>query len=385
MHRTAALSLLFAAGLSFSPVHARQLSTAERRVADPELNKIKVTAIKRKEAADETATLADKVAGSNDEKFVDVFSQVYPVVLKAKTGISESDAPVLFRVKQQPSTLTMPRKNSIWRDPIFLKNARQLYSQAATSSARIVGGIIDEPPESGADPKNYFPDCVAVGGPDTWCCSGTLLAPNVVVTAGHCAAGCASRVCIGDNILAPKQVINVISAVVHPDYSAPNPFTTFNDLTVLILEHDVVGVAPRAIALTALIDSASSVRAVGYGNTDVLGAVGYGYRRKVDIPVASCSCVIPEDAEARLGCHKDLELVAGYPLLDQDTCRGDSGGPIYVHDGTDWFVCGATSRTTLETVRPCGDGGIYVRLDKYAAWIRAVPGGHWPVSPPGGP
>ena len=61
------------------------------------------------------------------------------------------------------------------------------------------------------------------------------------------------------------------------------------------------------------------------------------------------------------------------PLLGKDTCSGDSGGPFYVTDGkSGWLLAGATSRSTKSAMATCGDGGIYVRLDRYREWISDV-------------
>jgi secreted trypsin-like serine protease len=71
------------------------------------------------------------------------------------------------------------------------------------------------------------------------------------------------------------------------------------------------------------------------------------------------------------------EFAAGAPFLDRDSCNGDSGGPAYVQVDGEWHLAGATSRATASSLRPCGDGGIYTRIDAYEEWIRSVPGGVW--------
>jgi endonuclease G len=59
-------------------------------------------------------------------------------------------------------------------------------------------------------------------------------------------------------------------------------------------------------------------------------------------------------------------------MLAKDTCTGDSGGPIYIRDGQDWLLAGATSRATKGSVNNCGDGGVYVRVDRYLDWIDSI-------------
>ena len=254
--------------------------------------------------------------------------------------------------RQEPSPV--PAKDSVYADPVFLANARQVIG----ARTRIVGGI----------PTGEYPDCVAVGGASDWCCSGTLVAPNVVVTAGHCVdAGCCARVLIGEDVAdsTTARVIEVRQARSHPDYRPPNPT---NDLCVLTLDEDS-GVTPRGIADEATLANAVSVRLAGYGHTDVEGTVGYGRRRVVDVPLAS--------SEPKYGADPESEFVAGAPFLDRDACSGDSGGPAYVEGDDGWYLAGVTSRATRSSFRRCGDGGIYTWVSAYARWIRDVPGGHW--------
>ncbi len=98
----------------------------------------------------------------------------------------------------------------------------------------------------------------------------------------------------------------------------------------------------------------------------------------VDVPIASPDCrgtVEGHDDSLSYGCDRGLEIVAGRPLLERDSCKGDSGGPFYVLDGMgQWQIAGATSRATDSAMHTCGDGGIYVRVDRYRAWIASIPG-----------
>jgi len=313
-------------------------------------------------AAERLATL---IAGDDDHRFLVVFQALMNVVdeleghdrdvaverarglLLRSAAAAGPDRSVAARaVGAAPG----PPEDSLYSDATFLANGRLM----APDGDRIIGGV----------PTSEFPDCVAVGSETGWCCSGTLVAPNVVVTAGHCQAKCASRVLIGDDVgrEADAQVIAVARAELHPSYSRGK-----DDLCTLVLAEDAVGVEPRPIAEPDALDGTTSVRIAGFGNTSVYG--GYGRRMMVDVPLAA--------NEPRFGADADKEFVAGSPFLDRDSCNGDSGGPAYVqHDGG-WLLAGATSRATDSRYRLCGDGGIYTRVRAYRDWIRAVPGGHW--------
>jgi hypothetical protein len=214
---------------------------------------------------------------------------------------------------------------------------------------------------------NEFPDCVAVGSGGQFCCSGTLIGPNVVVTAAHCLdGGCADRIYVGlnSNQPNPSDIYDVRVASKHPGY---NPFTSENDIGVLVLDRDVVGVSPRRIAAPADLAGAYFVTLAGYGYTQ-LG--GFGVQCTVDVAIASLTCDC-SNCPATYGCHSGFELVAGGNGLD--SCNGDSGGPAYLRtDSGETVLIGATSRATGNSTVNCGDGGIYVRVDKYADWIREV-------------
>ena len=256
-----------------------------------------------------------------------------------------------------------PRSFHIYEDPRYLERARAL-ARRTSSGDRIVGGALV--------PAGRFMDCVAVGSDGEWGCTGTLIAPNVVVTAGHCAS-VATRVYFGSDVTKPGKIVRVAKRVVHPKYRK----IRHNDLMVLVLAEKVTAVAPRALAASKLVDEATDARVVGFGNTEASGTFGYGKKRFVDIPIASNSCegsVDGADDSVSYGCDPKLELVAGRPLLAQDTCTGDSGGPLYLAKGSDWVVAAATSRATDSAMSNCGDGGVYVRLDKYRTWIASIPG-----------
>lgn len=252
----------------------------------------------------------------------------------------------------------------IFDDPRFLRNARDL-ARRTQRGVRIIGGTTVTGRE--------FMDCVAVGNNQQWGCSGTLIAPNVVLTAGHCAS-VATRVFFGRDVSKQGKIVRVARRVRHPDYHRNGKH---NDLLVLVLESDAKGVAPRALAPSPLTDAATDARVVGFGNTDPAGFFGYGVKRQTDVPIASPSCegtVSGEDDQVAYGCDPQLELIAGKPLLARDTCTGDSGGPLYVADAQGkWLLAGATSRATDSATNNCGDGGVYVRVDRYRDWIESIP------------
>jgi len=304
---------------------------------------------------------ADKKAGGDNAAFVRFLNEYYAAKswggMRLRGGVPQSGAAA-------PRDRS-PRSQQIMQDPRYLQNAREL-ARRMQGGSRVIGGT--------TVPKGGFLDCVAVGNDAVWGCTGTLIAPDVVITAGHCAS-CATRVFFGGDVSKTGKIAKVRERVRHPQYRQGG---RQNDLMVLLLSTRVENVPSRQIAKKALIDKATDGRVVGFGNTDPLGSAGYGIKRQVDVPIASPACKGTVDGEpdrVAYGCDLGLEFVAGKPLLAKDSCTGDSGGPFYLQtaDG-DWVLAGATSRATNSALNDCGDGGIYVRLDRYRSWIASIPG-----------
>ena len=299
---------------------------------------------------------AQKAAGRDNRAFVDALNVSYGAF---RTGKARAAGRLTVVAAETP-----PRGSEIFKDPRYLKNAREL-AKRTLGGDRVIGGVPVKSP--------HFLDCVAVGNDAQWGCSGTLIGPNVVVTAGHC-VDFATRVFFGYDVSKAGKQVRVKKRVRHPDYHR----THRNDLMVLVLEEEVTTVDPRPLATKTQIDAASDGRIVGFGNVDPAGVFGYGIKRMVDVPIASPNCSGKVDGQSdpmSYGCDRNLELVAGRPLLERDSCKGDSGGPFYVlgPDGI-WRLGAATSRATDSAMHTCGDGGIYVRLDRYRSWIAGIPG-----------
>jgi hypothetical protein len=270
-----------------------------------------------------------------------------------------------------PISAEATRSITVFASMRGLLDLDQRYRRNLTSSVdetvRIWGGE--------TVPPGTYPDTVALLG-NGRICSGTVIASNMVLTAAHCYCnGVTERAIVGDTINAPLSTIPVsgAEAMVTCNESVAN-----GDISVLKLAAALT-VRPRAFANEALVSRASSARAVGYGRTANPITEPAGIKRRVDVPIASTACNGkvttangPVDDSVYYGCAPEREIVAGAPSLDRDSCNGDSGGPLFVtgRDGN-LYLAGATSRPTGPPgLRPCGDGGIYVRTDaRVVKWL----------------
>lgn len=237
-----------------------------------------------------------------------------------------------------------------------------------------------------ASPDEY-PSTVAVTDPsgDPFC-SGTLVAPDVVVTAAHCIdSGGPSdvRVVYGHAVpaKAPASERRTVAEVrPHPGY-APNAPTDahglgpVNDIGVLILDEPIPGAVVTAVLPDSEVDSVLTANRP-------LHVVGFG----INDTVSQASGVLYKGITPHVR-HTEAELLAGRPG-EADACFGDSGGPAYVvHDGTLWLV-GATSRVWDHASQPCGQATVYTMVPHHVQWISSVAGvldggvlGGWDAEP----
>lgn len=241
---------------------------------------------------------------------------------------------------------------------------------------RIVGGTDVE--------EGHFPECALIGqqhanGTTSWFCSGALVHPRIVLTAGHCFApdqGLVPNVvalsCVDMNRLSKAEIVSAKACLQHPSY----PSTGLNDISVVVLRKDAK-TKPVRLASTAELAQAQDTTLVGFGNSDFKSTRGFGRKREVDVEITHLRRATSEDldeAEQRLGFESDLEFTAGGEGFD--SCNGDSGGPAYVRVGAELRLGGLTSRALEHATRPCGDGGIYTRVDSHLDFISSVADKH---------
>ena len=206
-------------------------------------------------------------------------------------------------------------------------------------------------------------------------CSGTMITPNVFLTASHCTLffqqdlapeGWVAYVSLDGSIpFGPltsnkTQLLSVAHVVTNPNFNPAQ--SDSGDIAVLILERDVRGVTPATLPACGLLDQLVAQNGL---KSAVFVPVGYGVQNRVTgggVPFFQDLNPIP-----RMFAFSSFNsLNGGYLRLSQNqstgnsgTCFGDSGGPNFLTvNGTQTLVA-----ITITGDSVCRSTNVDYRLD----------------------
>lgn len=227
----------------------------------------------------------------------------------------------------------------------------------------VINGTPDQSPEHRAV---VFTETSAGGW--VYYCSGTLIAPTIVLTAAHCAEGWEpSQYLVHFGFDSSDFEDREVSEIIyHPNWD-PDEFATVGfDIALLRLSLPAPpGIAPipylpQSLAITRD-DLGMPLEFVGFGK-DENGQLG----RKLHITLPLWEvCTSAGGCTATNGAHLAFNTICHSMADGGGTCSGDSGGPAFVNIAGEEYVAGVTSY---------GDTGCHVfgcstKVDVYEAWI----------------
>lgn len=228
-------------------------------------------------------------------------------------------------------------------------------------------------------------------------CTGTLITPNVFLTASHCTQfftsdlapqGYTAYVSFDGSIpfvnltSSKTRLLAVQTVVTNPNYNQSQ--SDSGDIGVLILQSNVKGITPATLPSCGLLDQLASQNGL---KSAVFTAVGYGLQNRVvggGVPYFQDRNPIP-----RMYAFSSFNsLNGGYLRLSQNpatgnggACFGDSGGPNFLSVNGQQILVAIT--ITGDAV--CRSTNVVYRLDTASAqafltYVNAVYGTAIPTS-----
>eukprot|EP00588_Corethron_pennatum_P001708 CAMPEP_0194290336 /NCGR_PEP_ID=MMETSP0169-20130528/41034_1 /TAXON_ID=218684 /ORGANISM="Corethron pennatum, Strain L29A3" /LENGTH=413 /DNA_ID=CAMNT_0039037891 /DNA_START=92 /DNA_END=1333 /DNA_ORIENTATION=- len=212
-------------------------------------------------------------------------------------------------------------------------------------------------------------------------CGGSLIAPNLVLSAAHCGesftevrVGAASRTINPDYFV--EKTVAIEEVVVHPDYGG-QAGDLENDFMILVLSSDINTITPVCLAKAdEYIPGSSRLQIMGWGHTESSNNLYSDVLLEAEIfyvPNNNCREIVFPNNIRPLFDTIDSEnyMCAASPKpQDKNSCLGDGGGPLLIKgEASDKDVQVGITSFGFQCEASVG---VYARISAQRAWIDGV-------------
>ncbi|KAL7545847.1 hypothetical protein ACHAWF_009195 [Thalassiosira exigua] len=268
-----------------------------------------------------------------------------------------------------------------------------LFSKLATTSSKSLRGDADERDLRnriiGGDKavQGRYSYAVSLQDDEGHFCGGSLIAPDVVLSAAHCMqekAGYKAIVGRHDLKTTEGDVVIVKDEIAHPDYDWG---TTDNDFMILVLERPTTENVNLVEVSSNVVPVGQTTTVMGWGDThpsdDVLERSEVLLETEVFV-VSNEECeqssgmvggtvledgtVVGQWPETYEGQITDNMVCAEKEGAGVDACQGDSGGPLVIRSGSGDVQVGVVSWGVSCAHKDFP--GVYARISAQYQWIR---------------
>lgn len=219
----------------------------------------------------------------------------------------------------------------------------------STSTTKIVGGQVEE----------KYPNVVAVHT-DIYLCTGSIIHPQVILTAGHCVYNRnnmtdepAYEIQIGTQHRGiSNEIYEVSESIAHEEWKKTEGDYQNNDIALLILKKPITG--HEFLPLYPMDPNffiGNDLLAIGYGVSDGIAQTGSGIKRSVVLEIDQAL--------------NSLFIAIKKTEITQDACQGDSGGPGLINIDGRYGILGIVSSGP----EGCPGYTFYVSLYSQIEWI----------------
>ncbi len=230
-------------------------------------------------------------------------------------------------------------------------------ADAASAEPEIIGGTAAQP--------GQYPYFTTVISSSQWICGAALVAPDMLITAGHCSDAFKKGAVVGTTKRGVKisgsVEVKIVQQILYPGWTN----FTHNDVMLMKISPPVTSITPVTINFNTSLPSVNeSLEIIGFGATANNGPVSNVLMQASVYEVPSSKC--QQYYGTRNVVPSEMVCVVNEAPLHQ-VCDGDSGGPLLGKGSSGETVTfGVTSWGSTS----CYQGySVYTRLSGYQSFI----------------